>query len=127
MKNPNEGMTRRVALSTGLVLGLGAADTLHAAGLPRTKGNSTDNNGPYGLPSLKRLTDALTLTRDQEQGILFIYNEYKHQEHEEKQAKTSTSTSGMQDCINSIKKLLTPDQQKKFDDLLGEKGKKKKT
>jgi len=129
MKTPIQGVTRNVVLSAALLLALGAAGSLDAAGLPKTGSkNSTANNGPYGLPSLKRLTDALLLTHDQEQGELRVYDQYKHLEHEEKQQKTASAGSGLQDCISEMKKLLTPDQQKKLDELLSEsKGKKKKT
>jgi hypothetical protein len=128
MKNPIH-VAWSLALSGALLLAFGATGTLQAAGIPRTGNkNSTDNNGPYGLPSLKRLTDALSLTHDQEQAELSVYDFYKHQEHEEKQQKTAVSTNGLQDCLASIRKFLTPDQLKKFDELLNEsKGKKKKT
>jgi len=44
------------------------------------------------------------------------------------QQKSAAAGSGLQDCISAVKKILTPDQQKKLDELLSEsKGKKKKT
>lgn len=127
MNKPMPGVSRRVALAAALVFTLGTAGSLYAAGIPRA-GKNTADKGPYGLPALKRVVEACMLTHDQEQSLLRIYNEYKHREHEEAQAKTATSSSGMQDCINAVKQILTPEQQKKFDELLGDsKGKKKKT
>jgi hypothetical protein len=121
-------VTRRAALSAALVLAFGAAGSLYAAGIPRVGKKGSSDNGPYGLPSLKRVTDICSLTHDQEQGELRVYNEYKHREHEEMQLKTAGSSSGLQDCINAVKQLMSPEQQKKFDELLSEsKGKKKKT
>jgi hypothetical protein len=124
MDNRTEVVSRRRVVVVGLVVLLGAAPLY--AGIPKTgKGTNNGNSGPYGLPSLKRVTDACSLTQAQEQAVLRIYNEYKHQQHEEMQSKTP-SGSGREDCINAVKKEMTPDQQKKFDSLLSEgKGKKK--
>ncbi|HEV3026451.1 MAG TPA: hypothetical protein VG457_02705 [Planctomycetota bacterium] len=118
-------LVRSAAVPAVLLLALAWASPLHAAGLPK---GQTQDHGPYGLPSLKRLTEVCSLTHDQEQGELQVYNEYKHREHEEMQQKSAAGGSGLQDCIAAVKKLLTPDQQKKLDELLSEsKGKKKKT
>jgi hypothetical protein len=118
-----------VALVVGAFLLLGAASAVYA-GIPKTpKGNQQNNgtNGPYGLPPLKKVTEACSLTHDEEQSVLRVYDEYKHKEHEEMQAKDkSASSSGRADCINAVKAVLTPDEQKKFDELLGDSGKKKK-
>lgn len=126
MENTDRSMTRRRVVVVALAVLLGAAP-LQAAGIPKTgKGTNNGNSGPYGLPSLKRVTDACSLTQAQEQAVLRIYNEYKHQQHEEMQSKTASGSSGRTDCINAVKKEMTPDQQKKFDELLSEgKGKKK--
>jgi len=118
---------RRGAILAALALVVGAAPLY--AGIPKAaKGkNNGGDHGPYGLPSLKHVTDACSLTQPEEQALLRVYDEYKHKEHEEMQNKTATGSTGREDCINAIKQLLTPDQQKKFDELLGEsKGKKKK-
>ena len=43
------------------------------------------------------------------------------------QQKTASASSGLQDCLNAVKQILTPEQQKKLDELMNEsKGKKKK-
>ena len=118
-------LSRRGALVAAVAI-LATCIPLYA-GIPKVpRGKNNDDQGPYGLPGLKRLTEALSLTQPQEQDILRIYNEYKHREHEEKQSKTASGTSGLQDCISAVKKDLTPDQQKKFDELLNDQGKKKK-
>jgi|SRR5579859_2301741 len=117
-------MTRRMALVAGVGLLLGAAGTVQA-GIPKTSNGSNGTNGPYGLPPLKRVAEACSLTHDEEQAVLRVYNDYKHKEHEEMQAKEKSGSSGRSDCINAVKQVLTPDQQKKFDELVGEKKKKK--
>ncbi|HLY09886.1 MAG TPA: hypothetical protein VKW04_11325 [Planctomycetota bacterium] len=118
-------MSRRVALVAGAVLLLGAASAVYA-GIP--KGGQNTDHGPYGLPALKKVAEACSLSHDEEQAVLRVYNDYKHKEHEEMQAKDkSGASSGKQDCINAVKQVLTPDQQKKFDELLGDGKKKKKT
>ena len=127
MKNPSRVAFRNVTLPAALLLALVAAGPLCAAGLPKS-GKQNEEKGPYGLPSLKHVTEACSLTHDQEQGELHVYNEYRHREREEMQQKSAGAGSGLQDCINAVKQLLTPDQQKKFDELLSDsKGKKKKT
>ena len=121
--------SRRVAMVVSAFLLLGAASAVYA-GIPKVpKGNQQNNgtNGPYGLPPLKKVAEACMLTHDEEQSVLRVYDEYKHKEHEEMQAKDKASaSSGRQDCINAVKAVMTPDEQKKFDELLGEGGKKKK-
>ena len=120
--------SRRVAMVVSAFLLLGAASAVYA-GIPKVpKGNQQNNgtNGPYGLPPLKKVAEACMLTHDEEQSVLRVYDEYKHKEHEEKQSKTASGSTGLQDCISAVKKDLTPDQQKKFDELLNDKGKKKK-
>ena len=122
--------TRRAAMATGAFLLLGLTSAVYA-GIPKVpKGNQQNNgqNGPYGLPPLKKVADACSLTHDEEQSVLRVYDEYKHKEHEEMQAKDKpASSTGRQDCINAVKAVLTPDEQKKFDELLGDSsGKKKK-
>jgi Spy/CpxP family protein refolding chaperone len=128
VKQNLKSLSYRTSLVAGALLLLGLAASVQA-GIPRTSGkNQNSDQGPYGLPGIKKMTEALTLTHDQEQALLGIYNSYKHQEHQEMQAKDkASSSSGKSDCVNSVKKILTPDQQKKFDDLLSESGKKKKT
>src|SRR5579864_8028262 len=119
-------LTRRTALLAGVCLLLGASGAAYA-GIPKTPRGNQSANGPYGLPSLKKVTEACSLSHDEEEAVLRIYNDYKHKEHEEMQAKDKTaSSSGKSDCINAVKAVLTPDEQKKFDELVGS-GKKKKT
>ena len=118
---------RRTALLAGAMLLLGAAGVVFA-GVPKVPkgGAQSGDQGPYGLPSIKKVADACSLPHDQEQAVLRIYNDYKHKEHEEMQAKEKGTSSGRADCINAVKQALTPDEQKKFDELLSESGKKKK-
>jgi len=121
-------MTRRTALVAGVCIALGASGVV-SAGVPKVpKGNQSSNgaNGPYGLPPIKKVTEACSLSHDEEEAVLRVYNDYKHKEHEEMQAKDKAAPSGKGDCVNAVKQILTPDQQKKFDELLGESGKKKK-
>ena len=120
-------VVRCSAVVVALAILLGAAPLQAGIG-GAARGKGSGDQGPYGLPGLKRVTDACSLTQAQEQAVLRIYNEFKHQQHEEMQNKTASGSSGREDCINAVKKELTPDQQKKFDELLSEsKGKKKKT
>jgi Spy/CpxP family protein refolding chaperone len=120
------GVASAILAALALMVGLAAPAY---AGIPKVgKTKNNGDNGPYGLPSLKRVTEVCSLTQPQEQAVLRVYNEYKHQEHEEMQTKTASGSTGRADCINAVKQQLTPEQQKKFDELLGEsKGKKKKT
>lgn len=123
--------TRRAAMAAAAFLLLGLSSAVYA-GIPKVpKGNNNQQNngqnGPYGLPPLKKVAEACSLTHDEEQSVLRVYDEYKHKEHEEMQAKEkASSSSGRSDCINAVKAVMTPDEQKKFDELLGEGGKKKK-
>ncbi|HEV3027040.1 MAG TPA: hypothetical protein VG457_05665, partial [Planctomycetota bacterium] len=126
MSQVSKILTRRTALLAGVCLVLGASGVAHA-GIPKTPRGNQSANGPYGLPSLKKVTEACSLTHDEEEAVLRVYNEYKHKEHEEMQAKEKSTSSGRSDCINAVKQVLTPDQQKKFDELLSDGKKKKKT
>ncbi len=122
-------MQNWVKLATGVVVLLTAALTVDAGipKVPKSNQNQTGDQGPYGLPSYKKVTDACMLTHDQEEALIRVYNDYKHKEHEEMQAKEKSASSSKSDCVNAVKQLLTPDQQKKFDELLGDSsGKKKK-
>ncbi|HZE96065.1 MAG TPA: hypothetical protein VE981_03480 [Planctomycetota bacterium] len=126
--NQDSDMLRRTALVTAVLLLMGAAGAVYAGGLPKVpKGNQTSDQGPYGLPGLKKVTEACSLSHDEEQSVLRVYDDYKHKEHEEMQAKEkAASSSGKSDCINAVKQVLPPDEQKKFDELVGGSGKKKK-
>jgi hypothetical protein len=122
--------TCRVALVAGACLTLLAAGAAEA-GIPKVPRNNNQSNngtgGPYGLPAVKKVADTCMLTHDQEEQVLRIYDEYKHKEHEEMQAKEKSGSSGRSDCIAAVKQIMTPDEQKKFDELLGDSsGKKKK-
>lgn len=129
MSSESKEVTRRAALVSGAGLILGAAGIAHA-GVPKVpKGNQSNNgtNGPYGLPPIKKVAEACMLSHDEEQAVLRVYDDYKHKEHEEMQAKDkSASSGGRSDCIAAVKAVMTPDEQKRFDELLGESGKKKK-
>jgi hypothetical protein len=122
-------VTRRTALVAGVVIALGGAGVLHAGGIPKVpkgKQSQNGNNGPYGLPPIKKVADACSLSHDEEQAVLRVYTEYKHKEHEEMQAKEKSGSTGRADCVNAVKQVLTPDEQKKFDELLADSGGKKK-
>ena len=121
MKNLTGTVTRNLVISAVLALALGAAGTASAAGVGR--GKNTDH-GPYGLPTLKKVADACSLSHDEEQAVLRVYDDYRHQEHVEMKEK-NPNPSGRQDCINAVKQVMTPDEQKKFDSLLSEKKGKK--
>lgn len=112
----------RAILSLAALLAFAVAAPVYGAG----RGGKNTDHGPYGLPTLKRVTEACSLSHDEEQAILRIYDDYKHQEHVELQQKTPNS-SGRQDCINAVKQAMTPDEQKKFDSLLSDSKGKKKT
>src|SRR5690349_4531364 len=106
------------AMVAGLCLTLLAPANLEA-GIPKVpKGNqqSSGDQGPYGLPGIKKVTEACSLTHDQEEAVLRIYNDYKHKEHEEMQAKEKSGSSGKSDCVSAVKQTMTPDEQKKFDE-----------
>ena len=115
-----------------------ASITAYAAGGGILKGKQAnqEQTGPLGFPALKKLAEELTLTHDQEQAVLRIYNEYQKKEHELQQEKskkdagakagTSDARSLKGDMVNEIKALLTPEQSKKLDEILSESGKKKK-
>jgi hypothetical protein len=125
-----QDLSRRTALVAGALALLGMAGVVYA-GIPQVpKGNQNKNSsdqGPYGLPGLKKVAEACSLTHDEEQSVLRVYNDFKHKEHEEMQEKDKAAGgSSKQDCVNAVKQVLTPDEQKKFDSLLGESGKKKK-
>jgi hypothetical protein len=130
MNNSNRNLMRRAAVVVGAVALLGMAGIVYA-GIPKVpkgnQNNSSSDQGPYGLPGLKKVAEACSLTHDEEQSVLRVYNDYKHKEHEEMQEKDKAAGSTSKaDCVNAVKQVLTPDEQKKFDSLLGESGKKKK-
>ena len=132
-------MMRRTFLTAGVVVMSSVAVVAFAGGgLPRgaTRG-SQEPSGPLGFPALKKLAEILTLTHDQEQAVLRIYNEYQKKEHEAMQEASKKDGSGKPmapdtkslhaDMVNEIKAVLTEDQRKKFDEALADSGKKKKT
>lgn len=122
-------LSPRTALVAGVLVLLGAAGAVYAGvpKVPKQNQSQSGDQGPYGLPGLKKVTEACSLSHDEEQAVLRVYTDYKHKEHEEMQAKDKASAgSGRSDCVSAVKQVLTPDEQKKFDELLGESGKKKK-
>lgn len=130
MNANKQELRRRLALVVGVVVLFGAASAVYA-GIPKVPKNNQNSNGsdqgPYGLPGLKKVAEACSLTHDEEQAVLRVYNDYKHKEHEEMQEKDKAAGgSSKSDCVNAVKSVMTPDEQKKFDSLLGESGKKKK-
>jgi len=131
-------MTSRTVVTAGAVLLASIGLAFAGGGIPRgaTKG-SQETPGPLGLPPLKKLAEALSLTHDQEQAVLRIYNEYHKKEHEAQQEASKKDASGKAsaapdtktlhgDLVNEIKAVLTEDQRKKFDELVADSGKKKK-
>src|SRR5579863_5151680 len=120
-----EPMLRTTFLTGALIFMVSLGATVMAAGIAGTKGNQ-QQNGPCGYPALKKLTDALSLTHDQEQAVLRIYNEFKKKEHEAQQeaaknvppgGKPSVDTKSLRgDMTAEIKMVLTPEQGKKLDD-----------
>jgi Spy/CpxP family protein refolding chaperone len=130
---------RRTVMTVGAMALASFAVVAFAAGggIPRgaTKG-SQEQSGPLGFPAIKKLAEALSLTHDQEQAVLRIYNEYHKKEHEAMQEASKKDASGKasspdtkslhSDMVTEIKALLTEDQRKKLDELLSESGKKKK-
>jgi hypothetical protein len=118
--------TLLVACAAVLATAMGSA---YAAGLPSSR--NQDPAGPCGFPSLKKLSAALTLTHDEEQQILRIYNDYRHKEREEAQANKGPNgqpgkPSGdlRSAMINEVRACLAEDQKKKLDDALNTKKKK---
>ena len=131
-------MMRRAFLTAGaVVLSSVAVVAFAGGGLPRgaTRG-SQEQSGPLGFPPLKKLAEALSLTHDQEQAVLRIYNEYHKKEHEAMQESSKKDGSGKPmapdtkslhaDLVTEIKAVLTEDERKKLDELLADAGKKKK-
>jgi hypothetical protein len=112
---------KKVALGTLAVL-LGVAVSSAFAGIKST-GNQNNNtngvpNGPYGLPGVKRVVDACKLIAAEEQVVVQVYNYYKKQEQKEKQNKSASTGDGRADCIAAIKKGITPEHAKAFEDYL---------
>ena len=131
-------MMRRTVVIAGAVLLASIGVAFAGGGIPKgaTKGPQ-ETPGPLGLPPLKKLTEILSLTHDQEQAVLRIYNEYHKKEHEAQQEASKKDASGKAsaapdtktlhgDLVTEIKAVLTEDQRKKFDELAADAGKKKK-
>jgi hypothetical protein len=133
-----KGRILGLALVAGILVAVMGASTAHAGikGLTNSKQNQNQDKGPLGLPALKVLADALALTNAQENQILIWYDDAKHKEKENDQFSKNKNNSGPPpndldklrgEIIDAIKKILTPDQVKKFEGLLSQTGKKKKT
>jgi len=129
-------MIRRTLLSA-VVVGLASIAAFAQAGLPKGKLTNQETTGPLGFPALKKLSEHLQLTHDQEQQVLRIYNEYQKKEHELQQENSKKDAAGgkpsaadakslRSDMVNEIKAVLTEEQRKKLDEMLSESGKKKK-
>ncbi len=130
-------MMRRTFITAGAIVLASAAAFAAGGGIPKVTKGSQEQSGPLGFPALKKLTESLSLTHDQEQAVLRIYNEFQKKEHEAMQEASKKDASGKAsasadtkslrgDMINEIKAVLTEDQRKKLDELLSESGKKKK-
>ena len=135
-------MMRRALLVVGTVAFSFAVDALsmaEQAKQPQT--GPTEQPGPFGFPGVKHLTESLMLTGEQATAIHHIYNEYQKKEQKAQQEaakeaqkdKTPTAkppsvaTKGMRDdMVNEIGAVLTPEQKKKFDEMVADMGKKKK-
>ena len=102
---------------------------------------ATEQPGPFGFPGVKHLAEVLMLTPEQATAIHHIYNEYqkKEQKAQQEAAKEAqkdktpnakpprVDTKGMRDdMVNEIGAVLTPEQKKKFDEMVADMGKKKK-
>jgi hypothetical protein len=113
-------LAKKVALGTLGVL-LGVAVSSASAGIKSTGNQNSTNgvpNGPYGLPGVKRVVDACKLIPAEEQVVVQVYNYYKKQEQKEKQNKSGSAGDGRADCIAAIKKGITPEHAKAFEDYL---------
>jgi hypothetical protein len=131
-------MMCRTAVISGLVVLASVGLAFAGGGIPRgaTRGPQ-ETPGPPGMPPLKKLAEMLSVTHDQEQAVLRIYNEYHKKEHEAQQEASKKDASGKastppdtktlhSDMVSEIKAVLTEDQRKRFDELLADSGKKKK-
>ena len=130
-------MLRRTMLISGLIALASAVAFAAGGGIPKVTKGSQEQSGPLGFPALKKLAESLSLTHDQEQAVLRIYNEFQKKEHEAQQEASKKDASGKSaapadlkslrgDMVNEIKAVLTEDQRKKLDELLSESRKKKK-
>src|SRR5471032_3617105 len=72
-------LSRRTALVAGVLLILGSAGAVYAGipKVPKQNGSQSGDQGPYGLPGLKKMTDACSLSHDEEQAVLRVYTDYK--------------------------------------------------
>ena len=128
---------RTTLLTLGAVV-LASLAAFAAGGIPKVAKGPQETSGPLGFPALKKLAESLSLTHDQEQAVLRVYNEYHKKEHEALQEASKKDGSGKPaamtdtkalrgDMVGEIKAILTEEQRKKLDGLLSESGKKKKT
>src|SRR5689334_1556058 len=126
---------RRTLLTLGALVFASLA-VFAAGGIPKVAKGPQETSGPLGFPALKKLTESLGLTHDQEQAVLRIYNEYHKKEHEALQEASKKDSSGKAagmtdtkalrgDMASEIKAILSEEQRKKLDGLLSESGKKK--
>ena len=129
-------MIRRTLLTAGMVAFASIAAFAVSGGILKGKPNNQEQTGPLGFPSLKKLSEQLQLTHDEEQAVLRIYNEFQKKEHELQQENKKDAAGGKPaavdtkslrgDMVNEIKAVLTEEQRKKLDEILSETGKKKK-
>jgi len=132
---------RRALLIVGAVAFSFAVAALSMAEQAKQTQGATEQPGPFGFPGVKHLTESLTLTPEQATAIHHIYNEYqkKEQKAQQEAAKEAqkdktpnakpprVDTKGMRDDMaNEIQAVLTPEQKKKFDEMIADMGKKKK-
>jgi len=132
---------KRAMLIIGAVAFSFAVAALSMAEQAEQTQGATEQPGPFGFPGVKHLTESLMLTPEQATAIHHIYGEYqkKEQNAQQEAAKEAqkdktpnakpprVDTKGMRDDMaNEISAVLTPEQKKKFDEMIADMGKKKK-
>lgn len=132
-------MKRTILIAGALSMSLLAAVAV-AQQAKQTTGPQ-EQPGPFGFPGVKHLTEVLMLTPDQATAIHHIYSEaqkkeQKAQQEAAKEAQANKNAGSKppradtksirDDMVNEIKMVLNPEQNKKFDELVADMGKKKK-
>ena len=108
---------RRIS-QIGLTLAL-ALSFLGAVALAATKAP-----GPLGLPSVEVLKEKLTLTEFQTKKVETIYDEYKDKARDvEEKGDAQKKAEVRSEIVAKIKDVMTSDQKKMLDRIVGEKEK----
>jgi Spy/CpxP family protein refolding chaperone len=115
-----------VPVAVALAALAGWAQDAAAQGLPGKGGllkkkNQKEETGPFGLPTLKTVEDKLALTPAQRTEVLKLYNEYRRKEQDLKQDAKDGAKTGpdalRKELVEAILKLLTAEQQPRFEEL----------